>query len=129
MTKKSYFLSADVSGVSMKISWQKVAFFSHSKLCTTFLSWTAFSNENLTNLLHWHGSWSFFCQRAIAYWIFEQNFRKFAQTIIQFLSKCCIGKTIDEKVDRWVNCHKYQRNWCEKHSPQRNGVTSIFKGC
>ena len=24
-------------------SWQKVAFFSHSKVCTTFLSWTAFS--------------------------------------------------------------------------------------
>ena len=37
MTKKNYFLSADVSGVSLKISQQKVGFFSHSKLCTTVL--------------------------------------------------------------------------------------------
>ena len=36
MTKKSYFLSAVVSGVSLKISW-KSNFFSHSKLCTTVL--------------------------------------------------------------------------------------------
>ena len=34
MTKKSYFLSADFQANPNDISWQKVAFFSHSKLCT-----------------------------------------------------------------------------------------------
>ena len=46
MTKKNYFLSADFQANPTDISWQKVVFFSHSKLCTwlLFLSWTAFSN-------------------------------------------------------------------------------------
>ena len=58
MTIKSYFLSADVIGVSLKISWQKVDFLVIQKYALLFLSWTTFSSsykispmENLLKIL------------------------------------------------------------------------------
>ena len=101
MTKKSYFLSADVSGVSLKISWQKVVFLVIQNYALLFLSWTAFSKfvklwceqkyynwgvgKNILGTWTRHHSrkwwdnkvsWNFFFRRLVNWWIEKVSWKK-----------------------------------------------------
>ena len=108
MTKKSYFLSADFQANPTDISWQKVAFFSQSKLCTTFLSWTAFNVscevfelDLKKKLKSFENKYPNINQGDVLWttYFFQQNFLenkiwKAALELEKILGGCCFSKVI-----------------------------------